>query len=194
MTMKTIKENVKNEIIIKNSKFITILIKIATEEEVKEQLKEIKQQYPKATHYCYAYKILDNIKKQSDDKEPSKTAGMPMLNVLDKENITNVLAITIRYFGGIKLGAGGLVRAYSNSVKEALEKAEKIDLVKGYLCKITFPYNKENEILRTIPKENIIEKTYLNNITYTILLEENSPLLPNTEIIKETYIEKSISN
>lgn len=192
--MKVIKENTKNEIIIKNSKFITLLIKILKEDEVKEVLKDIKKQYPKATHYCYAYKILDNIKKQSDDGEPSKTAGFPMLNVLDKEDVTNILAVTIRYFGGIKLGAGGLVRAYTRSVKEALENVEKINLIKGYLCKITFPYNKENEILRKISKENIIEKTYLKDITYTILLEKDSPLLPNAEIIKETYIEKSISN
>lgn len=192
--MKVIKENTKNEIIIKNSKFITLLIKILKEDEVKEVLKDIKEQYPKATHYCYAYKILDNIKKQSDDGEPSKTAGFPMLNVLDKEDVTNILAVTIRYFGGIKLGAGGLVRAYTRSVKEALENVEKINLIKGYLCKITFPYNKENEVLRKISKENIIEKTYLKDITYTILLEKDSPLLPNAEIIKETYIEKSISN
>lgn len=192
MPMKTIKENIKNEIIIKNSKFITILIKITNEKEIKEKLKQVKEDYPKATHYCYTYKIGENIKKASDDGEPSGTAGLPMLNILDKENITNVLAITIRYFGGIKLGAGGLIRAYSNSVKEALNKVNTNELINGYLVTITFPYNKEEEITKKIEKENIIEKTYLEEITYKVKLEETSPLLKNAKIIEKTYIEKNL--
>lgn len=192
MPMKTIKENKKNEIIIKNSKFITILIKITNEKEIKEKLKQVKEDYPKATHYCYTYKIGENIKKASDDGEPSGTAGLPMLNILDKENITNVLAITIRYFGGIKLGAGGLIRAYSNSVKEALNKVNTNELINGYLVTITFPYNKEEEITKKIEKENIIEKTYLEEITYKVKLEETSPLLKNAKIIEKTYIEKNL--
>ena len=192
MPMKTIKENIKNEIIIKNSKFITILIKITNEKEIKEKLKQVKEDYPKATHYCYTYKIGENIKKASDDGEPSGTAGLPMLNILDKENITNVLAITIRYFGGIKLGAGGLIRAYSNSVKEALNKVNTNELINGYLVTITFPYNKEEEITKKIEKENIIEKTYLEKITYKVKLEETSPLLKNAKIIEKTYIEKNL--
>lgn len=192
MPMKTIKENIKNEIIIKNSKFITLLIKITNEKEIKEKLKQVKEDYPKATHYCYTYKIGENIKKSSDDGEPSGTAGLPMLNILDKENITNVLAITIRYFGGIKLGAGGLIRAYSNSVKEALNKVNTNELINGYLVTITFPYNKEEEITKKIKKENIIEKTYLEEITYKVKLEETSPLLKNAKIIEKTYIEKNL--
>ena len=116
-----------------------------------------------------------------------------MLNILDKENITNVLAITIRYFGGIKLGAGGLVRAYSNSVKEALNKVSTNELINGYLVTITFPYNKEEEITKKIEKENIIEKTYLEKITYKVKLEETSPLLKNAKIIEKTYIEKNLT-
>ena len=192
MPMKTIKENIKNEIIIKNSKFITLLIKTTNEKEIKEKLKQVKEDYPKATHYCYTYKIGENIKKASDDGEPSGTAGLPMLNILDKENITNVLAITIRYFGGIKLGAGGLIRAYSNSVKEALNKVSTNELINGYLVTITFPYNKEDEITKKIEKENIIEKTYLEEITYKVKLEETSPLLKNAKIIEKTYIEKNL--
>lgn len=192
MPMKTIKENIKNEITIKNSKFITLLIKITNKKEIKEKLKQVKEDYPKATHYCYTYKIGENIKKSSDDGEPSGTAGLPMLNILDKENITNVLAITIRYFGGIKLGAGGLIRAYSNSVKEALNKVNTNELINGYLVTITFPYNKEEEITKKIKKENIIEKTYLEEITYKVKLEETSPLLKNAKIIEKTYIEKNL--
>ena len=186
--MKTIKENSNNEIIIKNSRFITLLFKIKEKEDIEIILKESKQKYPKATHYCYAYKIGENIKKASDDGEPGGTAGMPMLNILDKEDITNILAITIRYFGGIKLGAGGLIRAYSKSVKEALNNIEKIELIKGVKCKISFPYTKEKEILQQISHENIISKTYLEKITYTVLLPADSPILNQENV---TILEKN---
>ena len=123
--MYTISHNIKKEFVIKNSRFITVLIKINDQEEIKKHLEHIKKEYPRATHYCYAYKLGNTIKKASDDKEPSGTAGIPMLNVLEKEDITNILAVTIRYFGGIKLGAGGLIRAYSKSVKETLKEGKQ---------------------------------------------------------------------
>ena len=111
--MKTITENSNYQIEIKNSKFITELIKIDNEN-IKDILEEMKIKYPKATHYTYALR-LENYQKSSDDGEPGGTAGTPMLNVLEKEDIINVLAVTIRYFGGIKLGAGGLLRAYNQA-------------------------------------------------------------------------------
>ena len=191
--MYTIKDNIKNELIIKNSRFITLLYKIKDKEEVDNLLQEAKITYPKANHYCYAYKIGTNIKKASDDKEPSGTAGLPMLNVLEKEDITNILAITIRYFGGIKLGAGGLVRAYSKSVKEALRKIEIIELIPGIICNITIPYQLEKETIKEIGEQNIISKTYLEQITYQARLKETSPLLEKNYVTKleKTYIEKS---
>lgn len=191
--MYTIKDNIKNELIIKNSRFITLLYKIKDKEEVDNLLQEAKITYPKANHYCYAYKIGTNIKKTSDDKEPSGTAGLPMLNILEKEDITNILAITIRYFGGIKLGAGGLVRAYSKSVKEALRKIEIIKLVPGIICNITIPYQLEKETIKEIGEQNIISKTYLEQITYQARLKETSPLLEKDYVTKleKTYIEKS---
>ncbi len=194
--MKTIKENTKNEIMIKNSRFITLLYKIRSKEEIEQYLEQVKKLCPKATHYCYAYKIGENIKKASDDGEPGGTAGMPMLNVLDKEDITNVLAITIRYFGGIKLGAGGLIRAYSKSVKETLNKINTIELIEGMKCKLTFPYVKEKEITKQIPEKNILSKTYLEKITYIALLTKDSELLQSEEIeqIEKTYIEKETIN
>ena len=115
-----------------------------------------------------------------------------MLNVLEKEDITNVIAITIRYFGGIKLGASGLIRAYSKSVKEALNKAQIQELIKAVICDITFPYTKEKEITYKIPKENILNKTYLETITYRIITPKDNPLLTRyqTTLIEESYIEK----
>lgn len=190
--MKTIKEEITSELIIKNSKFITLLLKIKTKDEITTILQDIKEKYPKATHYCYAYKLGQNIKKSSDDKEPSGTAGTPMLNILEKEDITNIIAITIRYFGGIKLGAGGLIRAYSKSVKEALNKANKIELIQGKKCSITIPYTQEKELKKEIPPKNIIKKTYTENINYIALLPNDSSLLnyPKIKVLEETYIEK----
>ena len=117
--MNTIINPVMNEIEIKKSKFITLLFPIHSISEINEKLKQVKDDYPLATHYCYAYILLQNT-KCSDDDEPLKTAGQPILNVLEKHQLSHILAIVIRYFGGIKLGAGGLVRAYSKAVVEAI--------------------------------------------------------------------------
>ena len=122
--MLKLKDRLDNTIIIDKSKFITTIYPVDTVEEINEILSATNKKYYDATHNCYAY-IVDNgnIQKCSDDGEPSKTAGYPMLDVLKKNDLTNVLAITTRYFGGIKLGAGGLIRAYSSSVSEALKEA-----------------------------------------------------------------------
>lgn len=191
--MKTIKNNVKSELIIKNSRFITLLIKITTKDEVNKILNNIKNEYPKATHYCYGY-IIDNYKKSSDDKEPSNTAGIPTLNILEKENLTNVLAVTIRYFGGIKLGVGGLIRAYSKSVQEALTKTELTELKQAKLVEITINYDMQKQLDYLLKDEIIIEKLFDSNITYNVLIEDkNIDKLNNYnyKIIKDSTIEKS---
>ena len=126
--MKSIKEEITNEIIINKSRFITVLTNINDIDKVKEKLENIKKTYKDATHYCFAY-IINNHEKCSDDGEPSGTAGMPILNVLKQNNLTNILCVVIRYFGGIKLGAGGLIRAYSTSASEALNKSSMAVLV-----------------------------------------------------------------
>ena len=105
---------------IKKSKFIALYYEIDNVLEVKPLLENLKKEHKKAKHFPYAYKIDQNIKK-SDDKEPSNTAGLPILNIIDKNNLNHVLIIVIRYFGGIKLGAGGLTRAYSNSAREVIK-------------------------------------------------------------------------
>lgn len=192
--MYTIDKDGHNEIFIKNSKFITFLKKINTIEEVPSYLAVIKKQYPKATHYCYAYRIGLEIKKSSDDKEPAGTAGIPMLTVLEKEDITNVLVITVRYFGGIKLGAGGLIRAYSNSVKSALKKVSICELIPAIEGDITFSYSQEKEVLRMIPEKSICKKDYLDFITYRVIVPLDSILLKNFHLynVKNAYIEKVI--
>lgn len=114
----------KNEIIIKNSKFITLTYHINEIENVKIILDNIKKEYKKATHYCYAYKV-NNLEKAYDDGEPKGTAGLPILNVLNKNGLNNVLCIVIRYFGGTKLGHGGLIRAYTKSASESVKLYNK---------------------------------------------------------------------
>ena len=193
--MYIIRNNIDDEQIIKNSRFITRLVKITKKDEVEDILNNVKKEYPKATHYCYAY-IVNDYKKASDDGEPGGTAGMPILNVLEKEYMTSVIAIVVRYFGGIKLGAGGLVRAYSSSVRDTLKKADKILLIEGVQIKITIPYDRQNELNYILKDSEIVDKTFTDKVTYIInCSKEMSEKLHqyNPIIIKETYIEKKDS-
>lgn len=190
--MYVIDKNVSSEIIIKNSKFITFLFKVETNDDIKKKLDIVKSLHPKATHHCYAY-IIDDIKKSSDDKEPSGTAGLPILNVLEKEELTNILAIVVRYFGGIKLGAGGLVRAYSKSITESLSKVNYIHLINGYLIELVFDYKNQKNIDYILKNSIIKEQSFEEKVYYKVLikkelLESLSPYNPN--IIKEVLIEE----
>ena len=119
--LQTIKELAKSEIEVKKSRFIGLVFPISDVLEVKKYLDQVKKEYKGANHYCYAYRT-PSFEKYDDDKEPSKTAGYPLLELLTKKDLTNVLAIVIRYFGGIKLGAGGLIRSYQKALKEALDQ------------------------------------------------------------------------
>mgnify|MGYP003198925040 FL=1 len=171
--MKSIKFNIENEFIIKKSKFITKLYFVTSEIEIKNILDENKNDYKDATHICYAY-ILNNVQRFNDDSEPSGTAGMPILNVLKNNNLNNVLCVVIRYFGGIKLGAGGLIRAYCSSVSEALNKTEIINVVNGKKIELTFSYDdikKVNHILNDI---NIVDKQFDENVKYIIIVKEKN--------------------
>ncbi len=195
--MQTIKKNVTNEIIINKSRFIAKLIKINNENDIKEKLDNLKIEYKDATHYCYAY-IVGNVKRFSDDGEPSGTAGMPILNVIESNNLTNILCVVIRYFGGIKLGAGGLVRAYTKVVVESLKETQIVTLAKGLNLKIEFTYDKLKTIDNILKNINIKYKEYDNNIIYEISitndkyaeikkeLETNSL---NIDILDQTLIE-----
>lgn len=190
--MKTLKSNSVNEIIIKNSRFITLLYKLNDINDVSSLVEEVKSLYPKATHYCYAY-IIDNARRSSDDGEPGGTAGAPMLNVLDKEEIINVLAVTVRYFGGIKLGAGGLVRAYSKSVRDAILASEAVDVVKGYRMNVTISYDMQKNLDYLLKNYVIVNKQFNDKVIYTILLPiDKLSILGgyNYEILNEEYIEK----
>ena len=192
--MQTIKNNTNNEIIIKNSKFICYLYKIKDINDINTYLNHLKQEHKDATHHCYAY-ILNNLQKSEDDGEPGGTAGIPILKVLENNNLTNILAVVIRYFGGIKLGAGGLVRAYTKSITSTLAKDNIVSLEEGYNIDIEFKYNQIKEIDYILKDIKINNKIFDNNIKYNIdipknFLEKIKQNNINYTIIKDTYIEK----
>ena len=126
---------------IKKSTFICTLIPVNSIEDINEQLKQIRKKYYDATHNCYSYIVTQkdgtNAIKASDDGEPSQTAGVVILDVLQKNELTNILAVVTRYFGGIKLGAGGLVRAYSSSTSGAVKTIELVPIIKMIYIKIS---------------------------------------------------------
>ena len=165
--MKSIINKEIYETTIKSSKFIGIIIPIESINDIKSNLNKLKQKYKNATHYCYAFKLI-NDKGFSDDKEPNKTAGIPILTIIESEDLVNVLVVVIRYFGGIKLGPGGLIRAYSSTTKEVINKCTKIDLIKGYIASITFNYSKEKEINYLLKNSIIKNKDYKEDCTYII--------------------------
>jgi len=146
----TIIDETESETIIERSKFICKLKAINSEEEAKKFIKERKKEHSLATHNCYAF-IADNlgqVKKFSDDGEPQGTAGAPMLDVLIKENIFMVSCVVTRYFGGIKLGTGGLTRAYSGAVKSCLAKAKIVKMTYSNIYQIDLSYDNYSNFLR----------------------------------------------
>ena len=192
--MQTIKNNTDYETIIKNSKFICYLYKVKDINDVNNYLHSLKKEHPDATHHCYAY-IIDTIKKSSDDGEPSGTAGIPILKVLENNNLNYILAIVIRYFGGIKLGAGGLVRAYTKSVTNNLSNDNLVSLVKGYNIDIEFEYNQTKEIDYLLKDITINNKSFDSTVKYNIDIPTTfleTIILNNINYVinKEIYIEK----
>ena len=128
----------------KRSRFIGHLLPVETEEQAREFIAQMKKKYYDAKHNCIAYRVIENgkvVEKASDDGEPSGTAGSPMLNILQKNNLCNLVVVVTRYFGGILLGTGGLVRAYSDATQMAIAKSVKVQKVKGIEIKVELEYS-----------------------------------------------------
>lgn len=195
--MYSIKDQIVYTTEIQKSKFICKIIRINNIEQINNELDIVKKEYKDANHYCYAY-VFKNVKRFSDDGEPSGTAGMPILNVIEAKKLTNILVIVTRYFGGIKLGTGGLVRAYTNSVVNALNETNIVELIIGKKVKIIFDYDKEKHIKQILTDINILEKKYLENVELIILIKDKDLLLllleknnVSYEILEENiFIEK----
>ena len=155
---KTINKNVSAEITEKKSKFIANIYKISNREEAENKIKEMKKHYFDARHNCSCYRVMEGnqiIEKSSDDGEPSGTAGAPMLNILQRNNLCNIVVIVTRYFGGILLGTGGLVRAYSEATSKAIEEAEILECIEGEKFEVNIQYS-EFEILKHYCLKNSI--------------------------------------
>jgi len=144
MIYKTIGNSATTELTEKKSRFICITAPVCDPEAAEDLLDAVRQQYPGARHYCYAFRIRTAgtiTEKYSDDGEPNSTAGVPMLNVLQKQELENVLAVVVRYFGGTLLGTGGLVRAYSGAVIQGLKQAEIITMEYASRLAVTLDYS-----------------------------------------------------
>lgn len=168
----TIKEYTRHEIVIKKSRFITTLQRVRTEEEARQFIQEVRKEHYNATHNCYAYIVGEDhmLQKSSDDGEPSGTAGIPILEVLRKNNLTDIAAVVTRYFGGILLGAGGLIRAYGGSVSETLNYAQIIERKRMQIIEITADYADIGLLESRLDQKSIINKTYLEKVTFEIMV------------------------
>lgn len=172
----SVKCRCQSEMVINKSRFITTLIPITDADDAFEQIKAINKQYSDATHNCYAFISNKTATEQrfSDDGEPQGTAGIPMLEVLKKRNYRMILAVVTRYFGGIKLGAGGLVSAYSGCVSDALDKAVSVCFVYAKLCSVRCEYTvfkKINELIERYGE--IISVEYDDGVTIEFATDSN---------------------
>ena len=194
--MKHIKEKYINEIDIQKSKFIAVILPIYDKNSVKNEIDNLKKNYPKATHYCYGY-IINGIQKSNDDGEPSSTAGKPILENLIINQLNNVLLVVIRYFGGIKLGAGGLTRAYVDSSSKVIQKATFYQETQVDIYQIKCSYNQIN-ILKNYLFEigaQILKTEYNEDVDFYISINkfnENELINFMQGKIKITFIESKI--
>lgn len=172
--MFVIKEEVSFELTINKSRFICFLIPIDSEEEANNYLNQIRKIHHKATHHCYGYIIKPNIQRSNDDGEPAGTAGVPILEVLLKQKLINLIAIVVRYYGGIPLGAKGLVRAYSKSVSETLKIAEIVEIIDTNIYQVTFGYHQIDLINNYLNEASILEKSFQEKVTYHFATNDNS--------------------
>ena len=205
----TITQHETAEIVEKKSKFIADLYYVENAEQVEEKIIEIKKKYYDAKHNCVAYRVVKNeqvVEKSSDDGEPSGTAGGPMLNILQKNNLCNIVVVVTRYFGGILLGTGGLVRAYSDATQKAIEKCIKVYKVEGIEVQVKIDYanldvfkyyckNNEINITKIDYAEDIILKIEMEKNRKKIFLKDIETKTLNIkeyQVLQERYINKTV--
>lgn len=169
-------KNLETEIDIKKSRFISHIARTETDEEARAFIDKIKKEHREATHNCSAYIIGQNalVQRADDDGEPSGTAGVPMLEVLKRESLYNCTVVVTRYFGGVKLGAGGLIRAYSQSTSEAVKAAGKVYLIPMTPTKVVLDYTFTSKFEYFLENEQIEikEQEYTDTVTYHLMIKE----------------------
>ncbi len=165
------------------SKFIGFLYPVRSEEEIKLLLSELKKQFYDATHHCYAYRLgpKGEIFRANDDGEPSGTAGKPILNQLLSAEVTNILAVVVRYYGGTKLGVPGLINAYKEATKEALSAATFIEETVNNQFEVCFEYAAMNEVMRVVKDLNPAIVDQEMNLTCRMTLEIRQSLSHSLE-------------
>ncbi len=179
-----VKEEITHSLTIEKSVFICFIKRIKSEEEYRNYLTEIRKKYHDCSHVCSAM-ILNDIKRSSDDGEPSGTAGRPILNVLEKNGLNETCALVVRYFGGIKLGTGGLTRAYSNAVIETLDEAILAEEVSYPSYTLSVNYETANRLEYFMSKETIlINKEYGEEVTFNFALDNKDKLTKILELTK----------
>jgi uncharacterized YigZ family protein len=169
----------------KNSKFISFAYPVVSESEVKEIITEIKKKHPNANHACYAYQIGFKTKRYraNDDGEPNNSAGMPIYGQIQSAKLTNVLVVVVRYFGGVKLGVGGLVAAYKTAANLVLEETTKVISIERIQLKIKYEYQDHSNFMRIIKEVNatVISQKMEMNCEWIISIPEKE---------KDTFFEK----
>lgn len=162
---------------IKRSRFITLIRRVRSEAEARDFITEVRERYPDARHHCSAYLLhverANPIERSSDDGEPSGTAGKPMLDMLRGSGMLDIAAVVVRYFGGIKLGAGGLVHAYSNSVGQALPQVFRVTRAERELYTVEFPHADAGRWEAELRARgvDVVEMEYGVVVTYTLATE-----------------------
>lgn len=192
-TVYTIKKNAQAELIEKKSRFIAYAVKTSTEEQALSELATIKALYPDATHHTYAY-IINNdntfYQRYSDDKEPSGTAGLTILSILQKNNLENVLIVVVRYFGGTLLGTGGLARAYKASAKAAVLQAGLAKRVYCVVLKLTVDYSEFEKIKNILNQHQILDICYEEQVIVRFALpylKEEQEVGRINELVKNKF-------
>jgi uncharacterized protein, YigZ family len=191
--MKIILETKETEIVEKKSRFIANIAAVASEEEAIEFIEKIKKKYYDARHNCYAYIIGDkgDKKKCSDDGEPQRSAGMPMMEVLENQGYFDIVAVVTRYFGGTLLGVGGLIRAYQGAVIEGLNASVSGEIHEGFRAKYRFGYDFYGKIKYIAESENIVIEDTLFDETVTISLIFNDS---ESERLQKKLVEETNAN
>lgn len=202
--MVTIKEQKSAELEIKKSKFLSYAFSVFSVSEAVECINSIRKMHEKATHVCYAYKLNNNIEKFDDDGEPTFTAGKPILEVIKKRGFNNIIILVVRYFGGVKLGAGGLVRAYSKSASEVLQLVELKEIISYTTYENALSYDDYSAFLNKVNNENNVllrSVNYLENVVimFSVKTEYKDELIKNLndqfnmknfKLIGEEFLEK----
>ena len=191
--MKIILETKETEIVEKKSRFIANIAAVSSEEEAIEFIEKIKKKYYDARHNCYAYIIGDkgDKKKCSDDGEPQRSAGMPMMEVLENQGYFDIVAVVTRYFGGTLLGVGGLIRAYQGAVIAGLNASVSGEIHEGFRAKYRFGYDFYGKIKYIAESENIVIEDTLFDETVTISLIFNDS---ESERLQKKLVEETNAN